>query len=188
MLDNSAGNFDFGWLGQHLRSFESEAGVATIEMGARPYVPNLGRFASVDPIEGGSANDYDYTNQDPLNSTDIDGQFPQVIMAIIALAGVAGPYVVTVTALIGKAARGARGPRTIVIHCRRIRIRKRGSYSVSSSRGYYWQRTHRWGRGHWTDRALRAGLDPLEWRTGAKGGGPPARWRPAAPFYPVPMW
>ena len=45
-----------------------------IEMGARPYDPQLGRFLSVDPVEGGSANTYDYAGQDPVNGYDLDGQ------------------------------------------------------------------------------------------------------------------
>ncbi len=48
--DNSAGNMDYGWLGQHQRPLEHATGIATIEMGARQYVPGLGRFLEVDPV------------------------------------------------------------------------------------------------------------------------------------------
>jgi RHS repeat-associated protein len=72
--DNAAGNFDFGWLGQHQRPLEAEAGMATIEMGARPYVPAVGRFLEVDPVRGGSTNDYEYSAADPINKFDLDGR------------------------------------------------------------------------------------------------------------------
>jgi len=72
---NSAGNFDYGWLGQFERGTEHAAGLTpTIEMGARPYVPSMGRFLSVDPVEGGSASDYDYSFGDPVNNFDLNGQ------------------------------------------------------------------------------------------------------------------
>ncbi len=71
--DNAGGNFDYGWLGQHQRGTEHAAGIATIEMGARQYEPKLGRFLSVDPVKGGSANDYDYVNGDPVNNLDLAG-------------------------------------------------------------------------------------------------------------------
>jgi RHS repeat-associated protein len=38
----------------------------------------MGRFTSVDRVEGGSANDYDYANQDPINTYDLDGRLPVV--------------------------------------------------------------------------------------------------------------
>ena len=72
--DNSAGNFDYGWLGEQQRPIEHEPTLEpVIEMGARQYSPRLGRFLEVDPVEGGSANDYDYVAGDPVNAFDLDG-------------------------------------------------------------------------------------------------------------------
>jgi RHS repeat-associated protein len=68
----SAGRF--GWLGGMQRQTELSSGV--VQMGARSYVPSIGRFLSTDPIAGGSANAYDYANQDPINSLDPSGRKP----------------------------------------------------------------------------------------------------------------
>ena len=43
-------------------------------MGARPYVPALGRFLQPDPKVGGSANLYDFASQDPVNLSDPSGE------------------------------------------------------------------------------------------------------------------
>jgi len=43
-------------------------------MGVRLYNPDSGRFDQTDPIPGGSANPYDYANQDPVNGLDLDGR------------------------------------------------------------------------------------------------------------------
>ena len=59
-------------------------------MGARPYSPLLGRFLSVDPEEGGSANDYDYVAGDPINTLDLDGHgwFSSLVKAVTRVAEV----------------------------------------------------------------------------------------------------
>ncbi|MCW2573599.1 MAG: repeat protein [Frankiales bacterium] len=44
-----------------------------VRMGVRLYDPKLGRFLEVDPVEGGSANDYDYCSGDPVNCFDLGG-------------------------------------------------------------------------------------------------------------------
>ena len=42
-------------------------------MGARVYDPYTGTFTQPDPIQGGGANAYGYTDGDPVNETDLGG-------------------------------------------------------------------------------------------------------------------
>jgi RHS repeat-associated protein len=64
----------FGWLGGKQRRTELPSGV--IQMGARSYVPAMGRFISLDAVLGGSANGYDYANGNPVNEVDLSGESP----------------------------------------------------------------------------------------------------------------
>lgn len=59
------------WLGADDKKLDTASNL--IAMGARPYDPVLGRFLSVDPVQGGSLNNYDYAGQDPINQWDLDG-------------------------------------------------------------------------------------------------------------------
>lgn len=43
-------------------------------MGARVYAPTLGRFLQLDPVVGGSANGYDFANQNPVHINDPTGE------------------------------------------------------------------------------------------------------------------
>ncbi len=66
------GDAEYGWLGAKGRRTQLPSGV--IQMGVRSYVPTLGRFLSPDPVKGGSANAYDYADQDPVNDADLTGE------------------------------------------------------------------------------------------------------------------
>lgn len=54
---------------------ETELASGTIDIGARSYVPQLGRFLQPDPQPGGSANAYAYTHGNPLNESDPSGEW-----------------------------------------------------------------------------------------------------------------
>ncbi|UOY03790.1 RHS repeat protein [Blastococcus sp. PRF04-17] len=63
----------YGWLGAAQRSADALAGV--ILMGVRLYDPATGRFWSRDPVPGGNTTAYDYCSGDPVNCSDLDGQW-----------------------------------------------------------------------------------------------------------------
>lgn len=75
LSDGSPPNKDnrYGWLGGKQRSADALAGV--LLMGVRLYDPATGRFWSPDPVPGGNATAYDYCAGDPVNCSDLDGQW-----------------------------------------------------------------------------------------------------------------
>lgn len=76
LLDTASGRNNtpasrYDYLGAKQRSTNTRAGLTL--MGVRLYDPVTGRFLSVDPVEGGSANAYSYPT-DPVGSFDLDGK------------------------------------------------------------------------------------------------------------------
>jgi len=70
--NNTATGSTYGWVGQNEKDTETSFALAPTQMGARVYIPELGRFTAVDLVQGGTANNYTYPN-DPVNDFDLGG-------------------------------------------------------------------------------------------------------------------
>src|SRR5687767_8586828 len=68
------------------------------------------RATSIHPVEGGSANDYDYCLADPINCYDLDGQVAIVVVAAV----VAGILIFQQVAFLVSAIKGRAPKRRVV--------------------------------------------------------------------------
>lgn len=74
---NTAAGATWDYLGAAKKTTDSEFSIAPTQMGARVYIAQLGRFLQMDPVEGGTANNYVYVT-DPVNQSDINGKWALV--------------------------------------------------------------------------------------------------------------
>lgn len=63
-----------GWATSPVRKQETLFSIPILQMGARIYLPTLGRFLEPDPVPGGTPNGYTYV-LDPVNFSDYSGAF-----------------------------------------------------------------------------------------------------------------
>ena len=74
------------YVGAALKLTEAQLALQPIQMGARVYIPALGRFLSVDPVQGGTPNNYVYPG-DPVNNYDLTGTLAPLVVALAPFVG-----------------------------------------------------------------------------------------------------
>jgi RHS repeat-associated protein len=150
----------YAYVGQHQKLSETFFALSPIQMGARVYLPSLGRFAQVDPVEGGTENAYVYP-ADPVNEQDLTGQWGALINFVTKHGPAIGRGVQSVA---GKAWRGVQWAGDKVTKgwnaVRSVRI----SIQVHSPHHYWLENGVKIWRKHVEIRTWLKGVKHSDWR------------------------
>jgi RHS repeat-associated protein len=83
---NTLNGGTMNYVGAALKLTEAQLALQPIQMGARVYLPGLGRFLSVDPVQGGTPNNYVYPG-DPVNQYDLNGMWVSLLIKLFVREG-----------------------------------------------------------------------------------------------------
>jgi len=102
------------YLGLYQKSSETGYVIHPVQMGARVYIPELGRFLQIDPVEGGCVNAYVYV-LDPVNLRDLDGKWSigDLFNSVAKIVKIAAAQVIVSAAYFGAYLHGNGTSRTI---------------------------------------------------------------------------